>query len=66
MNSSTVMVSTAGRASGSSTRQSVNHDDAPSSRAASTSDRGTPRKYARIQNVPNATDVAICGRISPQ
>ena len=44
MNSSTVMVSTAGRASGNSTRQSVNHDDAPSSRAASISDRGTVRK----------------------
>ena len=49
MNSSTVMVSTAGRASGSSTRHSVNHDDAPSIRAASTSDRGTVRKYVRIQ-----------------
>ena len=32
--------------------------EAPSSRAASTSERGTERKNARIQNVPNATDSA--------
>ena len=44
MNSSTPMVSTAGLASGSSTRQRVNHEEAPSSRAASTSDLGTVRK----------------------
>ena len=49
MKSSTVIVSTAGRASGISTRQSVNHGDAPSIRAASTSDRGTDLKYVRIQ-----------------
>ena len=66
MNSSTVIVSTAGRASGSRTRQSVNQLDAPSIRAASTSERGTVRKNARIQNVPNATEVPIWGRISAQ
>ena len=34
--------------------------------AASTSDRGTERKNARIQNVPNATETPTCGRISAQ
>ena len=56
MNTSTIIVSTAGRPSGRTTRHSVDQLDAPSSRAASTSDRGTDRKNARIQNVPNATD----------
>ena len=66
MNSSTAIVSTAGLASGRITRHRVNHEEAPSSRAASTSYRGTDRKYVRIQNVPNATDVAICGRMIAQ
>jgi hypothetical protein len=44
----------------------VNQLDAPSSRAASTSEGGTVRKYARIQNVPNATEVPSWGRISAQ
>ena len=54
MKISTTIVSTAGRPSGSTTRHSVCQLEAPSSRAASTSERGTERKNARIQNVPNA------------
>jgi len=36
----------------------------PSRRAASTSERGTERKNARIQNTPNGIDSPIWGRIS--
>ena len=66
MKISATIVSTAGRPSGSTTRHSVVQLDEPSSRAASTSERGTERKKARIQNVPNATDAPTCGRISAQ
>ena len=44
----------------------MNQLEAPSIRAASISERGTERKNARIQNVPKATEVPICGRISAQ
>ena len=64
MKISTIIVTTAGRAGGSSTRHSVLHADEPSIRAASTSERGTERKNARIQNVPNASETPTCGRIS--
>ena len=66
MKTSAHSVSTAGRAWGSSTRTSTPKLDAPSIRAASTSAGGVERKKARIQNVPNATDWPICGRISDQ
>src|SRR6185312_13598778 len=66
MNTSTTIVSTAGRASGMITRHNVLQLDDPSSRAASTNERGTERKKARIQNVPNATDTPDWGRISAQ
>ena len=66
MKTSTDIVSTAGIACGSSTRQSTPKLEAPSIRAASISERGVERKNARIQNVPNATDCPICGRISAQ
>ena len=66
MKTSTIIVRIAGRPNGTSTRQSVVQLDAPSIRAASSSDRGADRKNARIQNVPNATDSATCGRISAQ
>jgi hypothetical protein len=56
----------AGRAVGSRTRHRVVQLEAPSIRAASSSDRGEDRKNARIQNVPNDTDRAISGRMSAQ
>ena len=64
MKTSTIIVSTAGRPSGSTTRHSVLQLEEPSSRAASTSERGTERKNARIQNVPNATETPTWGKIS--
>ena len=66
MKTSTDIVSTAGNACGSSTRQSTPKLVAPSMRAASISERGVERKNARIQKVPKATDWPICGRISAQ
>ena len=64
MKTSTIIVSTAGRPTGSTTRHSVLQLEEPSSRAASTSERGTERKNARIQNVPNATETPTWGKIS--
>ena len=59
MKISTTIVRTAGtRRAGTTTRHSVCQREAPSIRAASTSERGTERKNARIQNVPNAIDDA--------
>ena len=66
MKTSTVSVTMAGRASGTRTLHRMRRVEAPSSRAASTSERLLVRKYARIQNVPNATDCAICGRTTAQ
>ena len=66
MKTSTIIVRIAGRPNGTSTRHSVVQLEAPSMRAASTSERGVERKNARIQNVPNATESPICGRISAQ
>ena len=66
MNTSTIIVRIAGRPNGTSTRQSVVQLEAPSIRAASSSERGVARKKARIQKVPNATESATCGRISAQ
>jgi hypothetical protein len=66
MKTSTIIVRIAGLPNGTSTRQSVVQLDAPSIRAASISEAGAARKKARIQNVPNATESATCGRMSAQ
>src|SRR5690242_11541522 len=62
----TTIVSTAGHPNGSSTRQSVWNVDAPSMRDASIRERGTERKNARIQKMPNGSEKPICGRIRLQ
>ena len=62
----TTMVEIAGRPIGTSTRHSVVQLFAPSIRAASITARALPRKYVRIQNTPNASDWAVCGRINAQ
>ena len=58
------MVKTAGRPIGTRIDQSTRPWLAPSRRAASTISRELLRKYARIQNVPKASDCATCGKIS--
>ena len=49
---STASVSVAGFAAGRSTRRRMRNSEVPSIRAASSSERGTARKNARIQNTP--------------
>ncbi len=66
MNTSTISVTSAGRAGGTSTSHNVRQCPAPSSRAASTIDLLDDRKYARIQKVPKATDCATCGSATAQ
>ncbi len=66
MKTSIAMVSTAGRLIGTRTRHSTAQVEAPSSRAASITLTGTRRKNVRIQKMPNASDCAVCGRISDQ
>ena len=66
MNTSSTMVTMAGRPIGTSTRHRIRQEVAPSTRAASDSSGGSERKKARIQNTPNEIDRPVWGRIRPQ
>ena len=63
MNASSASVITAGRASGSMTRQNSVHSPAPSSRAASSTSRGSMRKDCRINTMPKTDTSSV--EISP-
>ncbi len=63
MKTSTDSVRMAGQADGTSTPTSVRKCPAPSTRAASVTERGVERKNPRIQNVPSVTETPIWGRI---
>ena len=59
-------LASAGLASGSSTRQKICNELAPSTRAASSYSRGIVRKNWRSRKTPNELPASQCGTISGQ